>query len=186
LTARTFLTVAILGAAALGAWSWQQTLQVEKDRDEAASADVAGFYMRAASFVAPGPDGQPLYRLIASEMTHVVDSELIEMLDVRVEYSQETGAPWVVTAPRGKVRLDWETLRLDGGVTVMVHAQDREQPIVLVTPDVLLEAVAQRASTASEVRFTSGTDFLNAVGMSVDLKDGFVRLESGVNGRFTP
>jgi lipopolysaccharide export system protein LptC len=57
---------------------------------------------------------------------------------------------------------------------------------MLVTPDLLLEPVAQRASTASEVRFTSGTDFLNAVGMSVDLKDGFVRLESGVNGRFTP
>lgn len=186
MTARTFLTVAVLSAAALGAWSWQQTLQEETDRGETASADVAGFYMRAASFVAPGPDGQPLYRLIADEMTHAVNSELIEMRDVRVEYSQETGAPWVVTAPRGKVRLDWETLRLDGGVTVMVHAKDREQPIVLITPDVLLEAIDQRASTASAVQFTSGEDFLNAVGMSVDLKDGFVKLESGVNGRFTP
>jgi len=58
-------------------------------------------------------------------------------------------------------------------------------PMVLVTPDLLVDAVDQQATTESEVKLTWGTQTVDAVGMSVDLTAGLVRLESRVNGLFT-
>ena len=43
-----------------------------------------------------------------------------------------------------------------------------------------------QATTSSEVKFTQGPYTVDAVGMSVDLTKGLVRLESRVNGLFTP
>ncbi len=146
--------------------------------------EVAGYYMLNAGFVAPGADGQPLYRLDASTMTHGVDSGLVEMDDVRIEYKQDAAADWVVTAPKGSARLDWQTLRLEGGVRVVVEAAN-DPPIVLVTPDLLVNALEEVATTASEVRLTWGPQAVDAVGMSVDLTAGRVKLESQVNGLFT-
>jgi LPS export ABC transporter protein LptC len=185
LSGRSILSLVFLGAAALGAWSLQNALQDTPEEDSGGEAEVAGFYMINASFVSPGADGRPLYRLNAATMRHSVSSNRIDMEDVRIEYDQAAESPWVVTAPHGEIQVDWQTLRLDGGVR-MVFEDGDAPPIVLDTPDVLLEASEHRASTDSDVSLNRGEHHLTATGMSVDLKGGLVRLESRVNGRFLP
>ena len=105
--------------------------------------------------------------------------------DVEIEYDQPAENPWVVTAPRGEIQVDWQTLRLEGGVR-MVFEDGSDPPVILATPDVLLEASEHLASTASDVRLQRGEHQVTATGMSVDLKGGLVRLESQVHGRFLP
>ncbi len=178
------LTALFLGACCVGAWSWQEALRVANHTVKAEKPQVAGYYLLNAGFVAPGPDGQPLYRLDARTMTHGVDSGLVEMDDVRIEYQQDAESDWLVTAPRGSARLDWKTLQLEGGVRVEVDTPD-EPPVTLLTPDLLVDAAEQQASTSSPVKLTWGTQTVDAVGMSVDLTAGLVRLESQVNGLFT-
>lgn len=178
------LTALFLGACCIGTWSWQEAMRVANHEAKEEKPEVSGYYLLNAGFVAPGPDGQPLYRLDARTMTHGVDSGLVEMDDVRIEYRQDAESDWVVTAPRGSARLDWQTLQLAGGVRVEVETPDHP-PMVLVTPDLLVDAVDQQATTESEVKLTWGTQTVDAVGMSVDLTAGLVRLESRVNGLFT-
>lgn len=185
MSSRSLLSLSLLGAAALGAWTWQDALRDSPDETDSGSADVAGFYMLNASFVSPGTDGRPLYRLNAATMRHSVTSNRIDMEDVRIEYDQPAENPWVVTAPRGEIQVDWQTLHLEGGVR-MVFEDGDSPPVVLDTPDVLLEASEHRASTESDVQLNRGEHQVTATGMSVDLKGGLVRLESRVNGRFLP
>jgi LPS export ABC transporter protein LptC len=185
LSGRSLLSLFLLGAIALGVWAWQDALKDAPDESTDRGADVAGFYMLNASFVSPGADGRPLYRLNAATMRHSARSNRIDMEDVRIEYDQTAENPWVVTAPRGEIQVDWQTLRLEGGVR-MVFEDGSAPPVILATPDVLLEASEHLASTASDVRLQRGEHKVTATGMSVDLKGGLVRLESQVNGRFLP
>jgi LPS export ABC transporter protein LptC len=181
----TALTAVFLASCTLATWSWHRAVEDQKTETEEDTTAVAGYYLLNAGFVAPGPDGQPLYRLDAARMTHGIDSELVEMDDVRIEYRQETRSDWLVTAPKGSARLDWRTLHLEGGVKVFVDTPD-DPTIVLTTPVLDVDASAHQATTASEVRFTQGPNTVEAMGMSVDLTSGLVRLESRVNGLFIP
>jgi LPS export ABC transporter protein LptC len=185
LSGRSLPSLFFLGAIALGVWAWQDALRDTPEETTDSGADVAGFYMLNASFVSPGSDGRPLYRLNAATMHHSARSNRIDMEDIRIEYDQPAESPWVVTAPRGEIQVDWQTLRLEGGVR-MVFEDGKAPPVILNTPDVLLEASEHLASTASDVRLRRGPHEVTATGMSVDLKGGLVRLESQVNGRFLP
>lgn len=178
------MTALFLGACCVGTWSWQDALRVANHEPKEEKPEVSGYYLLDAGFVAPGPDGQPLYRLDAHTMTYGVDSGLVEMDDVTIEYRQDAESEWVVTAPQGSARLDWQTLQLEGGVRVVVDTPDNPS-VVLTTPDLLVDAVGQRATTSSEVQLIYGPQAVDAVGMSVDLTAGLVTLESRVNGRFT-
>jgi len=184
LNRNSVLTALFLIACCVGTWSWQEALRQANHETKEEKPEVAGYYLLNAGFVAPGPDGMPLYRLDARTMTHGVNSGLVEMGDVRIEYRQEGKSDWIVTAPQGAARLDWQTLQLEGGVRVEVETPD-EPPVVLMTPDLLVDAVKQTATTASDVELNWGLQTVNAIGMSVDLTAGLVRLESRVNGIFT-
>lgn len=181
----TVLAAGFLAACTLVTWSWQRAVRDYKVDTGEEEAEVAGYYLLNAGFVSPGPDGRPLYRLNASRMTHGVTSDLVEMDGVRIEYRQENESDWVVTAPTGSARLDWQTLRLEGGVRV-VFETDPQPPIVLTTPILDVDAATSQATTSSAVKLTQGPYTVDAVGMSVDLTTGLVRLESRVNGLFTP
>lgn len=181
----TLLTAGFLSACALITWSWQRAVRGPQEEPAPANTEVAGYYLLKAGFVSPGPDGRPLYRLDAERMTHGMSSELVEMEGVRIEYQQETGPEWIVTAPRGSARLDWQTLRLEGGVRIVFETESRP-PAILTTPILDVDANASRATTASEVSLEQGQNTVDAVGMTVDLTAGLVRLESRVNGFFTP
>jgi LPS export ABC transporter protein LptC len=181
----TILAAGFLAACTLITWSWQRAVRDHKTDTGEEDAEVAGYYLLNAGFVSPGPDGHPLYRLDAARMTYGVATDLVEMDEVRIEYRQEEESDWLVTAPSGSARLDWRTLRLKGGVRV-VFESGSEPPIVLTTPVLDVDATTSQATTSSEVKFTQGPYTVDAVGMSVDLTKGLVRLESRVNGLFTP
>lgn len=181
----TVLAATFLAACTLVTWSWQRAVRDYETEAGEEDAEVAGYYLLNAGFVSPGPDGRPLYRLDAARMTHGVSSDLVEMDDVRIEYRQKEEADWLVTAPSGSARLDWRTLRLEGGVRVTFESES-EPPVVLTTPVLDVDATTSQATTSSEVRLTQGPHIVDAVGMTVDLTEGLVKLESRVNGLFTP
>ena len=181
----TVLTSLFLAGCVLGTWSWYESVQPREEDPGEESAEVQDYYLLNAGFVAPGSDGRPLYRLDAARMTLGVSSGLVEMDTVRIEYRQESSLDWVVTAPRGSARLDWKTLALEGGVHLVVESTDAPT-VFLDTPDLLVDADESLATTDSEVRLARGPHAVEAVGMSVDLSAGLVRLESRVNGLFKP
>ena len=182
---RDALGLVALGVAAYGAWAWHESLVTEPPEPEEEVATVASYTLRGTTIVTPGEDGAPLYRLIASDMAHAVDSELVLMDEVRLEYNHESPTPWVVTADHGEVRIDWETIELSGSVVITASTGDNV-PTRLDTDRLRVEAGSQRATTDSEVTMVMGDERMTGVGMVVDFKDGLVQLNSQVNGIYTP
>lgn len=182
---RDVLGLLVLGAAAYGAWAWRESLVMDKPEPEEAVASVASYTLAGTTIVAPGEDGNPLYRLMAHGMSHAVDSELIAMETVRLEYNHESPEPWVMTADHGEVRLDWETIELSGRVVITASTEDNV-PTRLDTDRLRVEAQSHRATTDSEVTLVLGDEQVKAVGMVVDLMGGQVELKSQVDGVFTP
>ena len=182
---RDVLGLVAFGAVAYAAWAWRESLVTEKPEPEEAVATVASYTLSQTTIVTPGEDGNPLYRLEADAMSHAVDSELIEMDGVRLEYNHESPEPWVVTADHGEVRLDWETIELSGSVVITASTED-DVPARLDTDRLRVEAGTHRATTESPVTMVVGEDQVTAVGMVVDLMGGRVQLKSQVNGVYTP
>lgn len=186
MTRRDVLGLIALGAAAYGAWTWRQALDVPApEAEDDGVATVAEYTLRETTIVTPAEDGTPLYRLQAGAMSHAVESELIEMETVRLEYNHESPEPWVMTADHGEVRLDWETIELSGHV-VITATTENDEPARLDTDRVLVEAAAHVATTDSHVTMVVGDERVSGVGMVVDLMGGRVQLKSQVNGVYAP
>lgn len=182
---RDIVVLIVSSAAAVGAWAWRQSLDKEEPEETEAVATVASYYLRGTTIVTPGEDGNPLYRLVAGKMTHAVDSELIEMSDVQLEYNHESPEPWLVTADSAEVRLDWETIELSGAVVITATTEDKV-PTRLDTDRLLVEAATHLATTDSEVTMRLGDERVVGTGLEVDLMAGRVQLKSQVNGVYTP
>ena len=117
---RDVLGLVALGAAAYAAWAWRESLNTDPPAPDEEVATVASYTLRGTTIITPGEDGAPLYRLNASDMAHEVDSGLVQMDEVRLEYNHESPEPWVMTADHGEVRIDWETIELSGSVVINV------------------------------------------------------------------
>jgi LPS export ABC transporter protein LptC len=184
-TARTFAGLLLAGIAAFGAWRWQLSLQHRQEVDPSISVEVQGVYLREATVVSPGPDGRPLYRLTAAEMTQPLDAASLGVRDVYLEYESAGPGRWTVQSDRGDVALDWRDIRLSGNVSV-AWAGESAPATVLETGSLSLDAVTHRASTSDRVVLHRGSGQIEGTGMSVDLMAGTVALESRVNGYFAP
>lgn len=186
MSGRTFLSLLLTGLAALGAWTWQQYLQDDRVQPLGPEPEILGVYMRNAVVISPGEDGRPLYRLEAGHMNQPLGSERVDLTDIVIEYSHETPRPWRLTADSGQVRLDWGNVILAGNVIATAPAADDEAPMTLLTEEMTVDAQLHQVHAPGQVVMVRGEERLASVGMSADLLAETVRLESEVNGRFSP
>ena len=86
----------MLGAAA---GSYYLTQSLTRDEPEVATPRRCrrGFYLRAARILGTGPDGSLLYE-VEAEYAEQLGDDLIEMQNVRIVYSPESGVPWQLAA----------------------------------------------------------------------------------------
>lgn len=185
MTARTLAGLILAGLAAFGAWTWQSSLQDPEPQASLSGAEVQGVYIRQAAIVSPGPDGQPLYRMVAEEMSQALNAESFGVTGVRLDYGAPGQGRWNLSSDRGEVTLDWSDIRLSGNVSIEYTSGDNAMTR-LRTQALALDALTHRASTAGRVVLQRGSGLIEATGMSVDLIAGTVALESGVNGHFAP
>lgn len=185
MTARTLAGLILAGFAAFGAWTWQSSLQNPEPLETLPGAEVQGVYIRQAAIVSPGPDGQPLYRMVAEEMSQALNSTTFGVSGVHLDYGGPGQGRWNLSADRGEVTLDWSDIRLSGNVSVE-YLGAGNAATRLLTHALVLDALTHRASTTGRVVLQRGGGRIQATGMSVDLIAGTVALESGVNGHFAP
>ena len=185
MTGRSLLGLLLMFALATGAWSWKNALQKKKLKPERISADVAGFFIKQGEIVTPQADGTPLYRLVATGMSHSLGTGSIELSGIHLEYNHESPQPWLMDAGAGQVQTDWNTIHLSDGVR-MTFREGNGTPATVVTDSMVVETGSHTATTDQQVIFELGEEQLIGTGMIVDLMAGQVKLESKVNGVFEP
>jgi len=145
-----------------------------------------GYYLRDALMTDYGADGHVKLQMAARMATEDPATEKVAMQDVSVLYFVEPEQSWRLTALRGDAQPGTHTVELEGDVVMSGERPALSQPAVVHTERLTLDTETQQAYTAAPVTLDVGSNGVTAIGMRADLKAETLRLESSVNGRFTP
>ncbi len=99
----------------------------------------------------------------------------------------EPGSPqrWVVTADEATLPPDGRVVTLTGTVRASATPAGGNLPVQLEAESLSYDMARQLVFSSGEVTFRRGGIHLRGRGLSVNIPDGVVRLESGTNGTIT-
>ena len=143
-----------------------------------------GYYALDATIVETGKTGRPRFIAHARRVEQQLVDQSVLMEDMTLDYPTADHGTWHVVAPAGRMPADRESVELYGGVTI--SGADAHGDAVIRAERVHYLIDAAIVDTASPVTLTYGRHELRARGLEARLNDGTLRLESDVNGRFTP
>ena len=143
-----------------------------------------GYYALDATIVETGKTGRPRFIAHARRVEQQLVDQSVLLEDMTLDYPTADHGTWHVVAPSGRMPADRESVELYGGVTI--SGADAHGDAVIRAERVHYLIDAAIVDTASPVTLTYGRHELRARGLEARLNDGTLRLESDVNGRFTP
>ena len=185
MTARGIAGFILLLAAAAGSWYLATSLNNSEVEVTATSPAGSGFYLRTARILGTGVDGQLLYEIEADYAEQVSD-DLIELQNVRINYTAASNVPWRLAADTATIRGELEFLTLEGHVIATSAAGFSGDVTEIRTHYLELDPRLYRAETELRVQVRIGSRSLTATGMLALLQDNRLTLKSNVNGKFVP
>jgi LPS export ABC transporter protein LptC len=170
--------------------------------DAAALPPDPGYAARDAVVIETGYDGRERYRLNAQLIRQQTEAGEIELEGLSMDYypgAQSSATPgaegtpaatapdekWHLTSDRGQVRADGDDVELSGNVRVTGPAPGTGQPLTLATSELRMHTPTQFIETSSPVTINWSGHELRAKGLEADLKQGNLRLKSGIHGKFS-
>jgi LPS export ABC transporter protein LptC len=185
MSARNLLGFALLVLAAAGSWYLTGSLRVPEVQQPQRSTESGGFYLKSARVFGTGPDGKPLYEIVA-EYAEQLPNDEIRFQNVRISYSPEATVPWTLNADAATIGRNQERLVLSGHV-LAVSPQGLSGEVTEIRTSYLeFDPATYRAETDSRVQIRVGSRSLTATGMLALLQENRVQLKSNVSGKFFP
>ena len=172
----------------------------EADSGAIATPDP-GYAARDAQVIETGLDGRERYRLNAAIIRQQMDSSVIDLEQLEMDYhpgaqpripGEAAAAPqlanevWHMKSDRGQVRANGDDVQLNGNVTIQGPAPGSGEPLSLRTESLRINTPTEYIETDAPVQLRWSGHELTAVGLKADLKAGLLRLESKVHGEFGP
>ena len=148
--------------------------------------DERGYYVSDARLIELGVDGKPRVVVRARSIEQQVADESVRLEDLQLDYTTTREGEWHVTADRGRMASDQTSIQLAGNVRVAGSPESSGARATIVTDELDYDTRASVVQTASPVAIQFGTHQLHGRGLRVALNDGILRLESNVNGTFSP
>jgi LPS export ABC transporter protein LptC len=185
------MTWRLLGIAALIAVLAFWALYARPSRNDApASAAAAGtppgYQASGATLVETGPDGRALYTLRAAQIRQDPRTQVVDLDDVTMDYRDSRGDLWLLRSRRGKLIEPQDRVEFEGAVRVTGNLNAVAGAARIATERLAFDTRTEIVSTRVPVTLTWSGHRLDARGMSADLKDQRLKLESAVQGRFAP
>jgi LPS export ABC transporter protein LptC len=182
LTDRVVALAAVAAALAMlyglvGGWD-------DSDVEHSPAAAPRGYFATDATMTEMGADGRPRFVVHAREIEQNLGDQSVQLKDVTFDYLAKDVGNWHLTALNGSMPEDRKSLFLSGDVTI-TGAADRGGAVIR-TDKVNYDIDDGVVQTAEPVSVRVGAHDLNARGLRAMLNAGTLRLESDVNGRFTP
>ncbi|MEM1262301.1 MAG: LPS export ABC transporter periplasmic protein LptC [Pseudomonadota bacterium] len=184
MTLRNFLLYAVLLAAAIG--SYLIATDTDDDNDIRVDRHLAstGYYMLDAEIRGFGTDGNFLYRLQANEIAEDMDTGVVRLLGVNLQYRDGADVPWRLTATAGELTPDGMRLELTGDVEAT--NESGSVPTTLKTSALTVDPQRYELSTEARVNLRVGERSISATGMLAFLNEDRIEFRSNVNGKFLP
>jgi LPS export ABC transporter protein LptC len=159
-----------------------------------------GYAALDAEVIETGYDGRERYRLNAKVIRQQIDSSVIDLEQLEMDYHPAAQARvpgdqapagdsdeiWHLRSDSGQVRANGDDIELVGNVEVTGSAPAGGGPISFRTERMRVNTPTEFIQTDERVTLLWSGHELVAKGMKADLKAGTLRLESDVHGEFSP
>jgi LPS export ABC transporter protein LptC len=143
-----------------------------------------GYYLSDATLTELGVDGKPRVVVQARSIEQQLRDQSVVLQDLELDYSTTQAGTWKVTADRGRMPPERNSIQLFGDVTVT--GREARGSAIIRTERLAYDTAANLIQTSDPVRIQVGAHELHGRGLRVDLNKGTLRLESSVNGTFKP
>jgi LPS export ABC transporter protein LptC len=145
-----------------------------------------GYTATDAHLMETGPDGLPMYSLVARTIRQQPRSTLVLLDEVRMQFHDQEGGNWNARADHGSVESDSSEVQLSGRVDVMGTFAGTDQPAHIMTDTLTVDTRADIIRTPAPVELDWEGKIVQARGLYAALKTHHVRLEAAVHGHFEP
>jgi lipopolysaccharide export system protein LptC len=179
-------TVLTVAALIIATWILTSSEHRLSAQNGAKQSDLPGYYLKNAILTDYDASGAPSIRIEAERIDQIDHGNEVALYNVRVNYDAPGGQTWVLFGDTAHVQPGGKIIDVAGNVRLQGENPGTPGTAVVRT-DVLSYNVAEGiASTKSDVRIDYGGHILTGRGLSANLKERTMRLESKVNGRFLP
>ena len=185
MNARNILSFVLLLIGAIGTWYLARSLQSDDVEVRETQMLQNGFYVKTARIFGTAVDGQLLYE-IEAEFAEQLGEDQVEFQNVEINYTSETGVPWILNADKALIRDDREVIELSGHVVAVSNEGFSGDVTEIRTPYLELEPDDFRAKTDQHVQIRIGARSITATGMLAMLQTNQLKLKSDVSGKFVP
>ena len=182
-----FRVFTVLAVVALVVLTWYRSSPAHRPltASGARQADLPGYYLKNAVLTDYDADGKPALRVDAERIDQIDHGTEVALYNIRVNY-QAAGQSWVMVGDMAHVRPGGKVIDVNGNVRLQGENSPSDATAVVHTDVLTYDIPDSIASTKSDVRIDFGGHTLTARGMTANLKERTMRLESKVNGRFQP
>ena len=182
---RIFTVVAVL-ALAVSTWILSSPARRSAPVVDPKHPDLPGYYLKNAVLTDFDLSGAPGVRIEAERIDQIPQSNEIALYNVKVDYQPPSGQQWTMVGDMAHVQPGGKVIDVSGNVKLQGTPVAHEMVPVIRTETLRYDVPDGIASTQSDVRVEFGAHTLTARGLSANLKDRTLRLESKVNGRIHP
>jgi lipopolysaccharide export system protein LptC len=182
-----FRVFTVLAVAALIISTWILSSPARRATlPNAAKRELPGYYLKNAILTDFDAQGAPSIRIEAERIDQVAHGNEVLMYNVKVNYEAPGGQNWVLVGDTAHIQPGGKVVDFTGNVRLQGESPGSEGSAVIRSDTMSYDIPESMASTKSDVRIEYGGHILTARGLSANLKERTMRLESKVNGRFIP
>lgn len=184
-----FRVFTVLSFVALGIsiWILSSPSHRQAPRAAAETPELPGYYLKNAVLTDFDAAGVPGIRVEAERIDQVDHGSEVLLSNVKVDYLAPGGQTWEMVGDTAHVQPGGKVVDVAGNVRLEGAPSPSNPTPAIVHADTLSYDVPDGiASTKGDVRIDFGKHVQTAHGLTANLKDQTIRLESKVNGRFHP
>ena len=171
---RLFILALLIGAATGSAWllKW---LSEDPGRSARAGHHVPDYYMEDFTTLIMKQDGKPKNKLAAEYLAHYPDDDSTELIKPSMEIFREGKLPLYITAEKGRLEGDDDTILLYGIVKMWEYDETGSPTLEVSTTDVRISLDDDYAETDHYATIVSNNATITGTGMRAFLTES--RLE---------
>lgn len=184
-----FRVLAVLALIAVAVSSWMLTSPGRNVTAPIAAnqPDLPGYYLKNAVLTDFDLAGTPGIRIEAERIDQVDHGNEVQLSNVKVEYQAPGGQIWEMVGDTAHVQPGGKAVDVAGNVRFEGAPSASDPTPAIIHSDTMSYDITHGiATTKSDVRIDFGKHVMTGHGMTANMKDQTIRLESKVSGRFHP
>jgi len=181
-----FRLFTVLAVVALAVSTWILSSPAHRPQPAVAggSGELPGYYLKNAVLTDFDVNGAPSLHLQADRIDQVDHGSEVALTTVRVDYQTPNGQNWVLFGDYAHVEPGGKIIDVSGNVRLTGDSTAHAGNATVLTDTLRYDVTDSIVSTKSDVRVLYGAHTLTARGMTGNLKEQTIHLDSKVNGRF--